>query len=174
MLANTIPSEAGSVANNSQGFGRVDVQAVVGPLAAKEALQFFDEKKKLDAGEREDRTVTIPAGSSRLKVTLVWTDPPGEGLQSDLDLVVVANKQERHGNMPAGSKDFDRRNNVEQVIFAESAGRRSGDIGHRSFHRRRAAELCPRHQGELERLQAKWLPARAKKTRQNKRLELPF
>ncbi|MCS3925403.1 hypothetical protein M2175_000434 [Bradyrhizobium elkanii] len=111
------PSEAGSVANNSQGFGRVDVQAVVGPLAAKEALQFFDEKKKLDAGDREDRTVTIPAGSSRLKVTLVWTDPPGEGLQSDLDLVVVANKQERHGNMPAGSKDFDRRNNVEQVIF---------------------------------------------------------
>ncbi|MCK1739953.1 hypothetical protein IVA80_03430 [Bradyrhizobium sp. 139] len=40
----------------------------------------------------------------------------GEGLQSDLDLVVVANKQERHGNMPAGSKDFDRKNNVEQVI----------------------------------------------------------
>ncbi|WLB54268.1 S8 family serine peptidase [Bradyrhizobium japonicum] len=111
------PSEAGSVANNSQGFGRVDVQAVVGPHAANEELQFFDEKKKLDAGDREDRTVTIPAGSSRLKVTLVWTDPPGEGLQSDLDLVVVANKQERHGNMPAGSKDFDRRNNVEQVIF---------------------------------------------------------
>ena len=111
------PSEAGSVANNSQGFGRVDVQAVVGPHAANETLLFFDEKKKLDAGDREDRTVTIPAGNSRLKVTLVWTDPPGEGLQSDLDLVVVANKQERHGNMPAGSKDFDRKNNVEQVIF---------------------------------------------------------
>jgi serine protease AprX len=111
------PSEAGLAANNSQGFGRVDVQAVIGPYAAQETVQFFDEKKKLDAGEREDRTIAIPAGARRLKVTLVWSDPPGEGLQNDLDLVVVASKQERHGNMPAGSKAFDRKNNVEQVIM---------------------------------------------------------
>jgi serine protease AprX len=111
------PSEAGAAANNSQGFGRVDVQAVVGPYAAHETLQFFDESKKLDTGVREDRTITISAGSSRLKATLVWSDPPGEGLQNDLDLVVVANNQERHGNMSAGSKDFDRKNNVEQVTW---------------------------------------------------------
>jgi serine protease AprX len=119
------PSEAGAAANNNQGFGRVDVQAVVGPYAANETLQFFDESKKLDTGEREDRTITMPAGSSRLKVTLVWSDPPGEGLQNDLDLVVVANKQERHGNVPAGSKDFDRRNNVEQVTWDNLA---PGDV----------------------------------------------
>jgi serine protease AprX len=112
-----VPSEAGLAANNSQGFGRVDVQAVIGPYAAHETVQFFDEKKKLDAGHREDRTVAIPAGASRLKATLVWSDPPGEGLQNDLDLVVVANKRERHGNMPAGSKGFDRKNNVEQVTM---------------------------------------------------------
>jgi serine protease AprX len=112
-----VPSEAGLAANNSQGFGRVDVQAVVGPYGSQETVQFFDEKKKLDAGQREDRTITIPPGATRLKVTLVWSDPPGEGLQNDLDLVVVANKQERHGNMPAGSKDFDRKNNVEQVTM---------------------------------------------------------
>jgi subtilisin family serine protease len=112
-----VPSEAGAAANNSQGFGRVDLQAVVGPYAANETLQFFDESKKLDTGEREDRTITMPAGSRHLKVTLVWSDPPGEGLQNDLDLVVVANNQERHGNMPAGSKDFDRKNNVEQVTW---------------------------------------------------------
>jgi hypothetical protein len=107
-------------ANNSQGFGRVDVQAVIGPYAAQETVQFFDEKKKLDAGEREDRTIAIPAGARRLKVTLVWSDRPGEGLQNDLDLV-VANKQERHGNMPAGSKAFDRKNNVEQVTMDQLA-----------------------------------------------------
>jgi serine protease AprX len=112
-----IPSEAGVAANNSQGFGRVDVQSVVGPYGAQETVQFFDEKKKLDGGDREDRTIPIPAGASRLKVTLVWTDPAGEGLQNDLDLVVVANNQERHGNIPAGSKDFDRKNNVEQVTM---------------------------------------------------------
>jgi hypothetical protein len=116
-----VPSEAGLAANNSQGFGRVDVQAVIGPYAAHETVQFFDEKKKLDAGDREDRTITIPAGARRLKATLVWSDPPGEGLQNDIDLIVVANKQERHGNMPAGSKGFDRKNNVEQVIMDHPA-----------------------------------------------------
>jgi hypothetical protein len=45
----------------------------------------------------------------------VWTDPPGEGLQSDLDLIVSAGQQVRHGNMPAESTRFDRANNVEQV-----------------------------------------------------------
>ena len=53
----------------------------------------------------------------RLKVTLVWTDPPGAQLQNDLDLIVKAsNGQERHGNMGT-SKRFDRVNNVEQVVW---------------------------------------------------------
>jgi hypothetical protein len=111
------PSEAGTTSNNIQGFGRVDVQAVVGPYAANETLEFFEERKKLDAGDREDRTITVPENASRLKATLVWSDPPGEGLQSDLDLIVVANRQENHGNMPPGSRDFDRKNNVEQVVL---------------------------------------------------------
>jgi hypothetical protein len=50
-------------------------------------------------------------------VTLVWSDPAGEGLQSDLDLIVRAKNQERHGNMPATSTAFDRKNNIEQVIW---------------------------------------------------------
>ena len=53
-----------------------------------------------------------------LKATLVWTDPPGEGLQSDLDLIMKTGGKERHGNMPAGSAGFDRANNVEQVLWA--------------------------------------------------------
>ena len=52
------------------------------------------------------------------KVTLTWTDPAGEALQNDLDLVIRNGAgQEWHGNMPAGSSDFDRTNNVEQVIW---------------------------------------------------------
>ncbi|MGO4329547.1 S8 family serine peptidase [Cupriavidus sp. 2TAF22] len=109
------PSEAGAVPNNNQGFGRVDLQAVTGPYADHETLQFFDEATRLDTGEREDYEVTIAASARRLKVTLVWTDPPGEGLQSDLDLVVVAGGREWHGNMALGATDFDRVNNVEQV-----------------------------------------------------------
>lgn len=84
------------------------------------------------------KAVQTPA----LKVTLVWTDPAGEKLQNDLDLIVVAGDVERHGNQgtktfpvktkkdrddedhaittPAGhaKEPFDRRNNVEQVVWA--------------------------------------------------------
>jgi len=41
----------------------------------------------------------IKASHTQLKVTLVWTDPAGETLQSDLDLTVSgSNGEERHGN----------------------------------------------------------------------------
>ena len=111
------PSETGAIPNNNAGFGRVDVQAVVGPYPAHEAVQFFDESRKLDTGQQQDRTIAVPAGAKRLKVTLAWTDPPGEGLQNDLDLVVRVKNEERHGNMAPGSSDFDRQNNVEQVVW---------------------------------------------------------
>src|SRR5262249_17502482 len=112
-----VPSEAATIPNNSEGFGRVDVQAVTGPYAAGETLTFFDENKGLDTGESSQQTVTIPAGATLLKVTLVWTDPPGEGLQSDLDLIVTVGTQVRHGNVSPGSTAFDRTNNVEQVLW---------------------------------------------------------
>jgi len=112
-----VPSETGGIPNNNEGFGRVDVQSVVGPYPAGETVTFFDEETALDTGETEQRVLTVAASSTGLKATLVWTDPPGEGLQSDLDLIVKAGGLERHGNMPAGSADFDRANNVEQVVW---------------------------------------------------------
>ena len=112
-----VPSEAAGIPNSNEGFGRVDLQAVVGPYGARETLTFFDEAKALDTGEKTERSVTVPAGATLLKATLVWTDPPGEGLQSDLDLIVKTGGKERHGNMPAGAAGFDRTNNVEQVLW---------------------------------------------------------
>jgi hypothetical protein len=112
-----VPTEAGPIPNNNEGFGRVDLQAVVGPYGARESVTFFDEAKKLDTGDRSEQTITVPAGATLLKATLVWTDPPGEGLQSDLDLIVTAGARVWHGNMPAGSNSFDRINNVEQVTW---------------------------------------------------------
>jgi serine protease AprX len=112
-----VPSEAAAIPNNSEGFGRVDLRAVVGPYGARGTVVFLDEGKAIDTGQRLLQSAKIPAGAKVLKVTLVWTDPPGEGLQSDLDLIVTAGAQERHGNMPAGSAEFDRTNNVEQVVW---------------------------------------------------------
>jgi serine protease AprX len=113
-----IPSEAGVIPNVNQGFGRVDVAAIVGPLGPNQQLIVRDEAGTLDTGEEEKVTVSVPPGATTLKVTLVWTDPPGEGLQNDLDLIVSdASGSERHGNQAPHATAFDRTNNVEQVVW---------------------------------------------------------
>jgi len=110
--------EVGRVPDISEGFGRVNIPATVGPFAANASLTFRDEATQLTTGQQEQLTVTVNANHKQLKVTLVWTDPAGETLQNDLDLVVTAaSGEERHGNMATGSTDFDRTNNVEQVTW---------------------------------------------------------
>ena len=113
-----MPSEAGGIPNNAEGFGRVDMAATVGPFAPNIHITLKDEGKALDTGEEERTTVTIGVNVTLVKVTLVWTDRPGGTLQNDLDLIVrAANGAERHGNMPPNSTGFDRVNNVEQVVW---------------------------------------------------------
>ena len=112
-----VPSEVGSIPDNSEGFGRVNVGEVVAPTGQ---MKFWDEGdgKKLDTGQEETRTVTVAAANQTIKATLVWTDPAGSGLQNDLDLILrAADGTEQHGNVPANSTSFDRVNNVEQVTW---------------------------------------------------------
>jgi serine protease AprX len=116
-----VPPEVGAPPDNSQGFGRLDLAATVGPYAAGEIVTFHDENNALDTGGEEHTAQAVNAGQT-LKATLVWTDPAGEALQNDLDLVVrTPDGQVSHGNRPAGSIDFDRSNNVEQVIVGNVA-----------------------------------------------------
>ncbi|MBI5251832.1 MAG: S8 family serine peptidase [Desulfomonile tiedjei] len=113
-----VPTEAGPIPNNDEGFGIVDMAATLGPLTAAQIHVFKDEANALDSEDEERLTVQVPEGAEMLKVTLVWTDPPGETLQNDLDLIVrTADGQEWHGNAAPGSSSFDRKNNVEQVIW---------------------------------------------------------
>ena len=110
------PTEAGASPNNDSGYGRVDLAgAVVIPGTTVGAG--FREGGPLAHGQEERVTLTVPADATRLKVTLVWSDPPGPALQNDLDLIVrVGNAAERHGNMGTAA-GFDRVNNVEQVLW---------------------------------------------------------
>jgi hypothetical protein len=113
-----VPSEAGTIPNINEGFGRVDVAAVIGPFGANQQLLLKDENTALDTGEEESTSVNVQAGALQLKATLVWTYPAGAGLQNDLDLIVRdSNGNERHGNQSATSSAFDRTNNVEQVSW---------------------------------------------------------
>jgi subtilisin family serine protease len=124
------PSEAGPSPNNDSGFGRVDLAGSV-IIPGPDADAGFGEGGPLDQSDEDTIRVTVPdagghregvagafgATGARLKVTLVWTDPPGAALQNDLDLIVRAgNGDERHGNMGT-SERFDRANNVEQVVW---------------------------------------------------------
>ena len=77
-----------------------------------------DEAATLDTGEEHIVQVAVPSGATVLKATPVWTDPAGEGLQNDLDLIVSGTSRPgRHGNRPAGATAFDRTNNLEQVMW---------------------------------------------------------
>jgi serine protease AprX len=108
------PTEAGRSPNNNSGFGRVDLAGSV--ILPDDPAAGFGIGAPLDQDDDATVTIQIPSGRT-LKITLVWTDPPGAALQNDLDLIVVAaNGEERHGNVGASSR-FDRVNNVEQVVW---------------------------------------------------------
>ena len=118
------PSEAGPVPNFDEGFGRVNMPVTVGPFPEGVSLTFQDEGVELKTSEEWETEVTL-GGVGALKVTLVWSDPPGEALQNDLDLIVRGpNGDERHGNMPMESAGFDRLNNVEQLEWTSAAAGR--------------------------------------------------
>ncbi|MEM1001868.1 MAG: S8 family serine peptidase [Bacteroidota bacterium] len=108
------PSETGATPNFSSGFGRVDMAS-----SLSQSIQVYDENAALDTGEEEKKIIEVSSGAT-LKVTLVWTDIPGPSLQNDLDLIIqTANGEERHGNKTPGSFDFDRVNNVEQIVWED-------------------------------------------------------
>ena len=118
------PTEAGAIPNNDQGFGRVNLAATVGTIPTTQVLKFWDEDVQLDTAEEKVFTLDLVPPLSTVKVTLVWTDPPGEVLQNDLDLTVVtATGVTALGNAAAGSRVPDRVNNVEQVTIAAPAGK---------------------------------------------------
>ncbi|KAF5139165.1 Serine protease/ABC transporter B family protein tagC [Metarhizium anisopliae] len=114
--------------NPNSGFGRVNLANSLRNIVANQESTVYgyqdvtgDQSLGMDGQHRGEHAVTvdIPEGSPAgltLKVTLVWTDFPGERLQNDLDLIVAGAGIEKHGNQGDGS-GFDRVNNVEQVVW---------------------------------------------------------
>jgi serine protease AprX len=109
------PSEAGPSPNYNSGWGRVCLACSV-IIPGPHPNAGSGEGGPLTQGQSSSFPITVPDDPT-LKVTLVWSDPAGAGLQNDLDLIVRhSNGQERHGNMGT-SPGFDRKNNVEQVLW---------------------------------------------------------
>jgi serine protease AprX len=117
------PSSQGRIPNNSQGFGRLDLEQSLFP-SPRPAMEIFD-GHTLAQDERRQYQFLVSGRAVPFKATLVWTDAPDIAMTGRLvnDLTLVAhtpNKREFHGNFtnaqPAG-KNFDHKNNVEKIII---------------------------------------------------------
>ena len=128
--------EIGPSPNSINGWGRVDLAgSCILPNVTSNAYSGLGIGPPLAPKGQKDFVIHVPAPPSgggnqaplrgggqgsglKLKITLVWTDPPGPLLQNNLNLIVkAANGEERHGNMGAGNQGFDTLNNVEQVSW---------------------------------------------------------
>jgi serine protease AprX len=107
--------------NGADPQRRVNIAASVKQDPDIVLLRYWDEDTKLDTGEAKNFSVTV-IEPALLKVTLVWTDAPGETLQNDLDLTVTAGGNIQLGNAARGSMQPDRTNNVEEVVMSVPAG----------------------------------------------------
>lgn len=105
-----------AVADNDQGFGRVDLDAILAP-AAPASARFLDVQPGLATGQVHTTNVSVAARETALRVVLVYSDSPGPNLVNNLNLVAVAPDGARVvGNQAAGGGlALDTVNNVEVV-----------------------------------------------------------
>ncbi|KAF2149662.1 subtilisin [Myriangium duriaei CBS 260.36] len=104
--------------NGSEGFGCVNLANTMIPRLSEDA-GFIEGEAFTDKGQNVSvLTVAPPARNGvTLKVTLVYTDYPGQALQNNLNLqVTTSDGSKRNGNMASSSR-IDWYNNVEQVIW---------------------------------------------------------
>ncbi len=104
-------------ADNEQGWGRVDLDQILKKPEAITKVFFIDETQGLQTGDSYQIKIRVPASTEPLRLTMVYTDLPGEDLVNDLNLLA---------NSPSGKSlignDFnslgapDSVNNVEGII----------------------------------------------------------
>jgi hypothetical protein len=108
-------SNPGVIVDNDQGFGRVDVDSILTPLAPTTA-RFIDHSTGLRTGEVYTESLSVASRQVPLRVVLTYSDAPGPNLVNNLNLVISAPDGTRFaGNAPSGSLILDAKNNVEIV-----------------------------------------------------------
>lgn len=113
---------AGAILDNSQGFGRVNVDAVLAPPGSL-AARFVEVKPGLRTGQVSTMQLSVKSGASPLRIVLVYSDYPGPSLVNNLNLLVTAPDKKRFvGNHPTpGATAVDTRNNAEAVHVQKPA-----------------------------------------------------
>jgi serine protease AprX len=131
--ATRVPSgPTGAVVDNDQGYGRVNVDAVVSPQSPASA-QFFDVTPGVQTGELDSRKLTVKSSGAPLRIALAWSDAPGPTIVNNLNLIVTAPDGTKIvGNQTGGAggpATFDTANNVEVVqVDAPVSGEWTVDV----------------------------------------------
>ncbi|MEQ6342057.1 MAG: S8 family serine peptidase [Gammaproteobacteria bacterium] len=113
---------AGTMLDYHQGYGRVNLDAILSPPAPASAV-FLDIKPGLKTGNVHAIEIAVKSEKVPLHVTLAYTDYPGPTLVNNLNLIVTAPDGKRYvGNQAAGAVlAMDTKNNVE-VVRIEKPG----------------------------------------------------
>ena len=103
-------------ADDEQGWGRVDLQRVLNPQEPIQVL-FIDDQEGLQANDVRQTNIYVADSSVPLRITMVYTDFPGENLVNNLNLL-VRNPDGTFfvGNDFAGTNVPDSKNNVEGIV----------------------------------------------------------
>ena len=98
-----------TVPDNNVGWGRVDLDSTLYFAGDARKTLVLDDTIGVLTGERKDYHFSVPSGASVLKVTLVWTDYPGNPavnrqIVNDLDLYCQIGATYYRGNQYSGGQ----------------------------------------------------------------------
>jgi hypothetical protein len=106
--------------DNNQGFGRVNLDAVLAPLSPTKAT--FVDGPKLSTGQLNETVLRVVEADKPLRVVLAYSDYPGPALVNNLNLVVRGpDGSVTTGNTSLGGAKLDSANNVEVVTIPHAA-----------------------------------------------------
>lgn len=110
-------------ADNEQGWGRVQLASILAPPPPIEVL--FINGDNLKSGGKQEFSIDVSTAGQPFRVTMVYTDFPGDILINNLNLLVKApDGSTFRGNDFQGSGNLDKLNNVEGVLVSQAiAGR---------------------------------------------------
>ena len=110
------PGAGDVVADNDQGFGRVNLQAVLSPDQPA-SVDFMDVGEALETGEVWDHNFVISSSEVPCRLVLCYSDYPGQNLVNNLNLIITSPDGIRHvGNISNdGDMTMDTKNNVEVI-----------------------------------------------------------
>jgi serine protease AprX len=102
--------------DNQQGYGRVDLDAVLAPSSPATTV-FRDDKPGLRTGQVRNFTLKVKSNQTPLRIVLAYSDYPGATLVNNLNLIVTDPDGKRYvGNQNAPSTmTLDVANNVEVI-----------------------------------------------------------